>query len=284
MNNILYAFILFASLGLFLGLVLALFSKIFAVKTNPKVEKIAELLPGANCSGCGYTSCHALAEAIENGVAKTNACRVCDAETVSKISEIMGVDPEKTVRMRAQVMCTGTFDKARAKYVYEGPRDCAAAAKLGGGNKACLNGCIGFGTCVSKCNFGAISVIDGVAQIDYAKCMGCGTCVAACPKHIIKLIPYDAAYWVGCMSVDNGRTTMRNCDAGCIGCRICEKNCKTGAITIHDGVAAIDYGKCVGCGVCVINCPRKIIHTGNLHHHVRVLTDMALDERENTKR
>ena len=283
MEGILYAFFVFAGLGLVFGLLLALFSKIYAVRVNPKVEKIAELLPGANCSGCGYTSCHALAEAIEKGIAKTNACRVCDSQTVAKISELMGVSPEKTRRMRAQVMCSGTFDKARSKYVYEGPRDCAAAAKLGGGNKACLNGCIGFGTCVSACNFGAISVIDGVANIDYAKCVGCGTCVTACPKKRIKLIPYDSAYWVGCMSVDSGRITMKNCDAGCIGCRLCERNCRSGAITISNGVASIDYDKCVGCGVCVINCPRKIIHTGNLRHHVRVLTDMALDERDTNR-
>ena len=88
MNNILMAFLSFGSIGLVLGLLLALVSKIFAVKTNPRVEEIAELMPGANCGGCGYASCHALAEAIEKGEAKTNSCRAASEENIKKISEI----------------------------------------------------------------------------------------------------------------------------------------------------------------------------------------------------
>ena len=274
--NILYAFLCFAGIGLVLGLLLALASRIFAVKTNPKVEEICGLLPGANCGGCGYASCAALAEAIEKGVAKTNACRATSEENIQKISAVMGVEAEKTVKMRAQVMCSGTYDRTRIKYVYEGPRDCAAVVKLGGGNKLCLNGCIGFGTCVDKCSFDAIKVVDGVAHIDYDKCTGCGACASACPKHIIKLIPYHSAYWVGCMSVDNGKMTMKNCDIGCIGCRICEKNCEAGAIKIENFVASIDYDKCTGCGMCAAKCPRGIIRTGNLARHERKMLEKAL--------
>ena len=186
MTNVIIAFISFGVIGLVLGLLLAWVSKIFAVKTNPKVEEIAELLPGANCGGCGYASCHALAEAIERGEAKTNACRATSEENIKKISEVMGVEAEKTVRMRAQVMCSGTHGRVRSKYIYEGPHDCAAVVKLGGGNKLCLNGCIGFGTCVTKCSFDAIKVVNGVAHIDYEKCTGCGVCVTKCPRHIIR--------------------------------------------------------------------------------------------------
>ena len=276
MNDVVLAFVCFGGIGLAMGVLLAIVSKVFAVKTNERVEKICGHLPGANCGGCGYTSCHALAEAIDAGVAKTNACRVASEETVDRISDIMGVKSEKTVRMRAQVMCSGTFDRARSKYIYEGPRDCAAVVKLSGGNKLCLNGCIGYGTCVAKCSFDAIKVVNGVAHIDYDKCTGCGSCVAACPKHIIKLIPYHSAYWVGCMSVDNGKITMKNCDIGCIGCRLCEKNCASGAVKIENFVATIDYDKCTGCGVCVTKCPRGIIRTGNLAHHSRKMTEKAL--------
>ncbi len=276
MMNILYAFLCFAGLGLVLGVLLAFVSKIFAVKTNPRVDEIAECLPGANCGGCGYSSCRALAEAIEKGIAKTNSCRATSEENIKKISEIMGVEAESTVRMRAQVMCSGTYGRVRSKYIYEGPRDCNAVAKLGGGNKLCLNGCIGYGTCVEKCSFDAIKVIDGVAHIDYDKCTGCGACVSACPKSIIKLIPYHSAYWVGCMSFDNAKMTMKTCDIGCIGCRLCEKNCEAGAITIDNNVASIDYNKCTGCGVCVTKCPRHIIRTGNLARHDKKILEKVL--------
>lgn len=41
----------------------------------------------------------------------------------------------------------------------------------------------------------------------------------------------------------------------CIGCKICEKNCNHGAISVGpDRKAVIDYAKCVGCGQCVALC------------------------------
>ena len=41
----------------------------------------------------------------------------------------------------------------------------------------------------------------------------------------------------------------------CIGCKVCEKNCNHGAISVGpDRKAVIDYSKCVGCGQCVALC------------------------------
>ncbi len=250
---------IFAVLGLVFGILLAVASKIFEVKVDERVPKIIECLPGANCGGCGYAGCSALAEAIVKGEAKPSACSVGGNETAQKIGVIMGVQVEETCRMRAQVMCSGTAEFARKKYIYTGAADCVSATKLGGGDKLCPNGCVGLGTCVSICPFGAISVVDGVAVVDYKKCEGCGACVYACPKNIIKLIPYNSRHWVGCMSVEKGAITRKQCDVGCISCKLCEKACDYGAIKVNDFVAAIDYDKCVGCGKCVEKCPRHII-------------------------
>lgn len=41
------------------------------------------------------------------------------------------MEAESPVRMRAQVMCSGTAEYAKKKYVYEGEQDCIAASKLG---------------------------------------------------------------------------------------------------------------------------------------------------------
>lgn len=258
--NILKALGCFAVMSSILGLILAFASKLFAVKTNEKAEAVAELLPGANCGGCGYAGCAALADAISHGKAPINACNSASAGAVSKIAAVMGAkDVGKTKRMRAQVMCSGTNEIAEKKYIYAGISDCASAAKLAGGDKMCAYGCVGLGTCASVCKFDAIHIINGVAAVDYEKCTACGACVKVCPKSIIRIIPYDAKHWVGCSSTDKGVLTKSYCKVGCIGCRICEKNCPTGAITVTGNVASINYDLCSGCGICAEKCPRKII-------------------------
>ncbi len=45
----------------------------------------------------------------------------------------------------------------------------------------------------------------------------------------------------------------------CIGCGICERECKTDAISIKDGIAVIDEEKCVSCGTCIKVCPQNAI-------------------------
>lgn len=260
MSQILTAFGWFAAIAAVLGIILAIASKVFYVETDERIEKIKEQLPGANCGGCGYAGCEALAVAIVEGKAPVNACNGCSDAGVKAISEIMGISSDiKTVRMRAQVMCSGTNDLAKKKFLYEGVSDCFAANRLSGGDKMCPNGCIGLGTCVAACKFDAITVINGVASIDYKKCKACGACVAACPKKLIRLVPADTPHWVGCMSADKGAVTRTYCDIGCIGCKLCEKKCEAGAITVNGNVAEIDYTKCTGCGVCESVCPRKVI-------------------------
>lgn len=130
---------------------------------------------------------------------------------------------------------------------------------LGGGEKKCHHGCLGYGTCVKACNFDAIRVINGIAHVDKEKCKACGQCVTVCPHHLIELVPYEQTVKVSCSSQDKGKATMNACDKGCIGCKKCEKNCPVQAITVTDNVAHIDYDKCTNCGLCKENCPRHCI-------------------------
>ncbi len=249
-----------AAIGGGIGLLLAVASRIFAVKVDQREEAIKEVLPGANCGGCGYSGCASLARAIVAGEAKTSACTVGGAECAKKIAGIMGVEADTNVRrMRAQVMCSGGSSLAKKKYVYKGAPNCSAAARLGGGDMACPHGCIGLGTCATVCPVSAIKLKDGLASVDYKECIGCGACVTACPKGIIKLVPYESKLCVGCTSIEKGALVRSYCDMGCIGCKKCEKVCEFGAISVVDFAARIDYDKCTACGKCAEACPRHII-------------------------
>ena len=49
-------------------------------------------------------------------------------------------------------------------------------------------------------------------------------------------------------------------DEGCIGCRLCERACPTGAMRVEDKQAAIDYALCIACGMCATKCRKGVIH------------------------
>lgn len=65
--NIVYAVLVLGILGAIFGLVLAIASKVFEVKTDPRLPEIIEALPGANCGGCGFAGCSDCASNILAG-------------------------------------------------------------------------------------------------------------------------------------------------------------------------------------------------------------------------
>jgi electron transport complex protein RnfB len=260
MGTVLIPISIFAGLGILFGLILALASRIFAVKTDERVEKITEALPGANCGGCGYTGCAGFAEAVVKGEAPPNACRAGGEAAAKRIGEVLGIEVQAQTPMKARVLCSGDCNKAKDKCRYEGAQDCIAADRMYGGVKECPAGCLGLGNCVDVCRYGAISVVDGTAKVDMEKCTGCGACEKICPKHIIALIPKRAVYCVDCHSPESGAQVRKYCAAGCIGCKICQKVCPNNAITVDGNLAFINQELCTGCGLCAEKCPRKIIH------------------------
>ena len=64
MTMILMAALVLGGLGLLFGLLLTLANKVFEVPSDPRRDAVRNCLPGANCGGCGYAGCDALADAI----------------------------------------------------------------------------------------------------------------------------------------------------------------------------------------------------------------------------
>jgi len=246
-------------MGAVFGILLGIAAKAFRVEKDEREEKILELLAGANCGGCGYPGCGGFASALCEGKANLSDCPSTKAESKEKIAEILGVANEETEPKVAYVLCSGNCNSAAVQCEYEGITDCIAAARYGGGDKACSFGCIGYGTCADVCPFGAIHIEDRVAVVDKNKCTACGACVDICPQHVIKLVGLKQRTFVKCRSVDKGANLKNVCSAGCIGCKICEKNCPKEAIKVNNNLAEIDYDLCVNCGICASKCPRKII-------------------------
>lgn len=260
MTTFIFSVVLLAVLGILIGILLGVASKFFSVETDERIIQVRECLPGNNCGGCGYPGCDGLAESIVAGDAPVNGCPVGGATVANQIAEILGVDAGESVRMVAFVKCAGTCDVTTKKYNYVGEADCRSAVMVPGrGEKACAYGCLGFGSCVDVCQFGALSIQNGIAVVDKEACVACGKCVDTCPNKLIDLIPYESQYAVRCSSQDKGKTVMDVCKSGCIGCGLCAKQCEYGAIDFENNIAVILEDKCQGCGKCAEKCPKKII-------------------------
>lgn len=259
MQGIVIATLVVGVIGLLIGIALVAAGKKFYVEIDEREALVRECLPGNNCGGCGQAGCDAAAAAITRGEAKVNVCPVCNEEAIQKISKIMGVDAAAAVKMTAYVRCSGTCENTKVKCNYVGIHDCRAAVLSGLSVWECDYGCLGYGSCVAACAFDAIHVENGVAVVDREKCTGCGRCAAACPKGLIELISGSAKAAVGCMSRAKGAEVKKVCSAGCIGCRLCTKQCEHDAIQVENNLAHIDQEKCVGCGKCAEKCPVGVI-------------------------
>ena len=273
--EILIAIGILGGLGLIFGLVLSAASKVFYVETDPRLDKLNECLPGANCGGCGYAGCGGYAEAVLNGEAAIGLCASGGSECAQAMGEIMGVKVSDVARKVALVRCSGYRGMdadgkekgAKVKANYEGFKDCLAATKVGGsGPLSCKYGCLGYGSCTKACKYGAIKVKHGVAQVDEDLCVGCMACAAVCPRGLIVPVEPGHNVVIACNSMAKGAVTTRGCTVGCIGCGLCKKICPKGAITVTNNLAVIDYSLCDNCGLCATVCPKKLIKNSNVEN------------------
>ncbi len=260
-KTIFLAIAVLAALGILFGVALAIVAARFVVKVDPKVERVRETLPGANCGACGFAGCMGYAEAVVgNPDVAVNLCAPGKSAVAEKIAEITGKRAEKIEPKIARVFCQGGMSLSQRKFIYTGVMDCTAAVLAAGGDKSCEFGCLGYATCMRACPFDAITMsADNLPLIHPDKCTACGKCVAACPKQVIELAQASKAVVISCHSKDKGADTKKKCQVGCIACGICVRTCPVEAIKIDNNLARIDHGKCIVCGLCVKKCPTSAI-------------------------
>lgn len=248
-------------LGLAVGLVLIFASKKFKVETNPLVEEIISILPGANCGACGYAGCSDFAERVVNENAPITGCPVGGFEVAKGIGGILGQDVSDSEKQYPFVLCHGGLNCVD-RFEYVGFEDCKAVLMLSDGEKGCSYGCMGRGTCVRACPFDALSIgEDRLPHVNKNLCTSCGLCIVSCPNDVLAFAKESERVHVRCVSHDKGKTVKEVCKVGCIGCKICEKSCPEQAITVTDFIAVIDQDKCTACGICVDKCPQNTIET-----------------------
>jgi RnfABCDGE-type electron transport complex B subunit len=229
-------------LAIVVAYILGWANRAFAVEVDPAVAKINEVLPGANCGGCGHVGCSEYAEAVAAGEAALTLCSPGGSSCSQAMADILGVEAELTERQLAVVHCGATIDQRLGISVYEGERTCAAA-NLIAGVQGCAYGCLGYGDCAGACPYGAISVIEGLATVDNQKCLGCKKCVAVCPRNVISMVPFgsERTLVVRCSNRDFGPDVKSVCLTGCIGCKACAK--LSDAIEMNGNLPVIDYDK-----------------------------------------
>ncbi len=263
MNLVLPSVLLLGGLGFACALILVIAAKIMFVPEDDRVAEILAALPGANCGACGFAGCSEYATAVSSGNASPHLCLPGGEASAAKIGEILGETVSVGEKKVAVVACRGNYDSTHDKYTYNGLESCAACSMFHSGRGDCSFGCLGYGDCAATCPFDAISVHNGVASVNYSRCTGCGMCVPRCPKRIIKLVPYGKHPFVLCSNHDKGSLTRKVCVSGCLGCKKCEQTCPTGAITVQDNCATVDFSLCSSCGMCEKVCPVHAPSTEN---------------------
>jgi Na+-translocating ferredoxin:NAD+ oxidoreductase RNF subunit RnfB len=235
------AVVAMAVIGLILGGVIGIAAKLFKVEVDPRIELVTELLPGANCGGCGKAGCADFAKSVVTGENPPSKCPVASQEQVAAVAKALGIEVGDSVKKVAVVFCGGDHNQEKVQTLYNGVSDCVSASLIAGGPKGCAYGCLGMGSCARACPFNAIEMVNGLAVVHPELCVGCGACVDTCPRNLIKLVPQTAKVHIYCSSPEKGAAKMKVCSVPCIGCRKCVKGGEEGQFNVDGFKVSVNY-------------------------------------------
>ena len=144
--------------------------------TGPKDCRSAAMVPGRGSKSCNY------------GCLGFGSCqKVCDNDAISIVSGIAVIDPEKCGSCGKCIKACPMGIIELVPYDANVRVACSSKDKGNITTKACKAGCVGCGLCVRSCQYGAVTVENNLAHIDYDKCVRCGACAEKCPKKIINI-------------------------------------------------------------------------------------------------
>jgi len=278
--SILYSAFLLSAIGVVAAIILYIVSKKFYVYEDPLIAEVEDILPAANCAGCGSPGCKAFAEKLVGTEDISELfCPVGGNDVMKMVSEVLGKEVAEKDPTVAVLRCQGGCDVRPKTTEYQGPRTCSISAMVYGGETDCQYGCLGDGDCVNVCDFDAMYMDEktGLPVIITDKCTSCGACVKACPRDILEMRPRnkrDLKIFIGCLNEDKGGIAKKACSVACIGCSKCEDICPKDAVIMDNNLAYIDPIACTLCRKCVAVCPTdSIIETNFPPKKVKVAKD-----------
>jgi len=186
-------------------------ASVLGLKSGDATPKVAVVRCNGTCDSRpdiaqydGFRSCSAMNMC---GVGETACGNGClgggDCEAVCQFGGIK-VNPQTGIAEVDEDKCTacGACVKACPRNIIElrnrglkGRRvyvSCMNQDRGSAAVKACSVSCIGCGRCEKECSFGAITIANNLAYIDYAKCRMCRKCEKVCVRHAIKAVNFPA--------------------------------------------------------------------------------------------
>jgi len=152
------------SLGLILGMFLALAARFLKVKADPIVEDIIAMLPGSNCGQCGFAGCGQAAEAVADGSVGLDMCPPGGRSLVENLASRLGVDWDYSNTAAVEPMIA---------YIEEAT-------------------CIGCTRCFKACPTDAVvGAPKQMHSVIKDSCNGCKLCVEVCPTECLKMVEVE---------------------------------------------------------------------------------------------
>ena len=108
-------------LGLVAAILLSIASRVFYVKEDPRVEAVLEVLPGANCGGCGFAGCEGYAAAVVSDPdIPANKCCAGGADTAIAVGELTGKTVAEAEPLFSLRRCDKLAGNVALRYQYQG--------------------------------------------------------------------------------------------------------------------------------------------------------------------